>query len=104
MVKPFSNRLPEEIVDYVRLLTDTARSLTIWIQFTLLFGGLCLWMVIAKIAQNLILEPRPVSIGWCDYQQISGGVELVLVVTLIEFLVKWYLEKRLQRLSNRSTG
>jgi hypothetical protein len=97
IVKPFSQRLPEKTAEYFNLLKLTTRSLIRWIQFSLLFGGFCIWIVAAKIVQRWFLNPKPGHIiGWCEFQQISGGVGLIMLVTTVTFLAQWYLEKRLQ--------
>ncbi len=97
MVKPFSRRLPESAVNYLELLKLTVRSLARWIQFSFLFGGFCVWIVLVKILEKWALGPKPGHlIDWCEFQQISGGVGLMLLVTTIAFLARWHLEKRLQ--------
>ena len=103
-VKPFSRRLPENVAEYVALLKLTTQSLVRWIQFSLLFGGFCLWIIVARIVERWFLAPKPGRlIGWCEFQAISGGLGLVLLVTTIAFLARWHLEKRFQRYSNTFT-
>src|SRR5690349_14941559 len=93
MMKLFSCRLPTNPAKYVDLLKLTARSLIRWIQFSFLFGGFCLWIVAAKIVQRWVLNPKPGHVmDWCGFEEISGGVGLILLVTTVAFLARWHLE------------
>ena len=99
IAKPFHERLPENQSEYVGLLKRTIQSLSRWIQLTFLLWAFFLTVSVSKISQAVITGlTHNRWLWWCPVREIGGITGAMVVVVTGAFLLRWSLERRLERI------
>jgi len=99
IAKPFHKRLPENQSEHVGLLKHTIQSLARWIQLTFLLWVFFVTVSASKISQAVVTGlTHNRWFWWCAVREIVGITGAMVVVVTGAFLLRWSLERRLERI------